>query len=51
MGLRMKPFEPKQYIRQLHGDYTNSLQGLWRLLEWFPIKRLSYKGDLTTTRV
>ncbi|KAF8507499.1 hypothetical protein JB92DRAFT_3084052 [Gautieria morchelliformis] len=47
-GLQMRPTKVDWDWKNL-GEVKESLTPVWRIFEWFPIKRLSYKDSSSTT--
>ncbi|KAF4623030.1 hypothetical protein D9613_002376 [Agrocybe pediades] len=43
LGLRMSPFT-RELSSDEHIEIKESLTGLWRILEWFPFRRLKFNG-------
>ena len=50
VGLRMQEFERELPLSQ-QIEFQESLTGVWRLLEYPPFKRLSFKGPTDLTRM
>lgn len=48
-GLRMRPFNGQWSLEKLI-DVNESLTGLWHILEYLPIMRLSYTDSNSLTR-
>jgi hypothetical protein len=49
-GLRLRAGDNNWKSQDLDRDPYNSLGFMWHLLEQFPIRRLSYKGNESTSR-
>jgi hypothetical protein len=49
-GLRLQEFERELPLNQ-QIEFQESLTGGWRLLEYFPFKRLSFEGPKDLTRM
>ncbi|KIM36837.1 hypothetical protein M413DRAFT_285325 [Hebeloma cylindrosporum] len=46
-GLRLRPTKVEWNLEHLH-DVKESLTGVWKIFEWMPFKRLSYKDESST---